>query len=90
MDMSQYLGIFLDEAREHLQNLNDQLMTLEERSDDSELLNSIFRSAHTLKGSSGQMGFNNMMELTHTMENVFDALRNKKITASRDMVDVSF
>ncbi|BBN98677.1 chemotaxis protein CheA [Sporolactobacillus terrae] len=90
MDMSQYLGIFLDEAREHLQNLNDQLMTLEEHSDDSELLNSIFRSAHTLKGSSGQMGFNNMMELTHTMENVFDALRNKKITASADMVDVLF
>lgn len=90
MDMSQYLSVFIDEAREHLQNLNDKLMTLEEQQDDPELINSIFRSAHTLKGSSGQMGFSNMMELTHTMENVFDALRNHKIKVNSDMVDILF
>lgn len=90
MDMSQYLGVFLDEAREHLQNLNDKLMTLEQNTNDPDLINSIFRSAHTLKGSSGQMGFQNMMELTHIMENVFDALRHQNITVSSQMIDVLF
>ncbi|MFX3618480.1 MAG: chemotaxis protein CheW [Sporolactobacillus sp.] len=90
MDMSQYLGVFVDEAREHLQNLNDKLMELEEKQDDPELINSIFRSAHTLKGSSGQMGFENMMELTHTMENVFDALRHHTVTVNSAMVDCLF
>ncbi|MCO7125976.1 chemotaxis protein CheA [Sporolactobacillus shoreicorticis] len=90
MDMSQYLGVFLDEAREHLQNLNDKLMTLEQNADDPELINSIFRSAHTLKGSSGQMGFQNMMELTHIMENVFDALRHQNISVNSEMIDVLF
>ncbi|MFT9115823.1 MAG: chemotaxis protein CheA [Sporolactobacillus sp.] len=90
MDMSQYLGVFVDEAREHLQNLSDKLMELEEKSDDPELINSIFRSAHTLKGSSGQMGFANMMELTHTMENVFDALRHHKVNVTSEMVDCLF
>lgn len=90
MDMSQYLGVFLDEAREHLQNLNDKLMILEENADDPELINSIFRSAHTLKGSSGQMGFQNMMELTHIMENVFDALRHHTIQVNSEMIDVLF
>ncbi|RYL92969.1 chemotaxis protein CheA [Sporolactobacillus sp. THM19-2] len=90
MDMNQYLGIFVDEAREHLQNLNDKLMELEDQPRDPELISSIFRSAHTLKGSSGQMGFGNMMKLTHTMENVFDALRHQKITVSSDMIDRLF
>lgn len=90
MDMSQYLGVFIDEAREHLQNLNDKLLVLEEKNGDPELINSIFRSAHTLKGSSGQMGFGNMMELTHMMENVFDALRHEKIEVSAAMIDVLF
>ncbi|MDD9147044.1 chemotaxis protein CheA [Sporolactobacillus sp. CQH2019] len=90
MDMSQYLGVFIDEAREHLQNLNDKLSVMGENGGDPELLNSIFRSAHTLKGSSGQMGFADMMELTHTMENVFDALRHEKIEVSDTMIDVLF
>ncbi|RYL95323.1 chemotaxis protein CheA [Sporolactobacillus sp. THM7-4] len=90
MDMSQYLGVFIDEAREHLQNLNDKMLELENSSDDPELINSIFRSAHTLKGSSGQMGFNNMMELTHSMENVFDAMRHGKVNVSSEIVDILF
>lgn len=90
MDMNQYLGIFVDEAREHLQNLNDKLMELEDQPRDPELISSIFRSAHTLKGSSGQMGFGKMMKLTHTMENVFDALRHQKITVSSEMIDRLF
>jgi two-component system chemotaxis sensor kinase CheA len=90
MDMSQYLGVFIDEAREHLQNLDEKLSGLLEQQNDPELINSIFRSAHTLKGSSGQMGFGTMMELTHSMENVFDALRQKKVAADQKMVDVLY
>ncbi|MFT8871345.1 MAG: chemotaxis protein CheA [Sporolactobacillus sp.] len=90
MDMKQYLGVYVDEAREHLQNLNDKLMVLEKCPDDPEVINSIFRSAHTLKGSSGQMGLNNLMEFTHTMENVFDLLRRHQLSVSGDMIDVLF
>lgn len=90
MDMSQYLGVFVDEAREHLQNLDEKLSELIQHQDDPDLINSIFRSAHTLKGSSGQMGFSTMMELTHSMENVFDALRQKKTTAGQNMVDILY
>lgn len=90
MDMSQYLGVFIDEAREHLQNLNDRMTELEERADDPDLINSIFRSAHTLKGSAGQMGFHNMMELTHKMENIFDALRHGQLNVTSDVIDVLY
>lgn len=90
MDMSQYLSVFIDEGREHLQNLNDKMLELEENSDDPEVINEIFRSAHTLKGMSGQMGFENMMNLTHKMENVLDALRHGSIRVSSNMIDVLF
>ncbi len=92
MDMSQYLGIFIDEAREHLQNLNDKLTSLQtdHANPDPDLINSIFRSAHTLKGSSGQMGFRTMMDLTHSMENVFDALRQGKVSVTATMIDALF
>lgn len=90
MDMNQYLSVFIDEGREHLQNLNDKMLELEENSDDPEVINEIFRSAHTLKGMSGQMGFENMMNLTHKMENVLDALRHGNIHVSSNMIDVLF
>ena len=90
MDMSQYLEIFTEETKEHLQGLNQCLLQLEKSPEDSSMLNEIFRVAHTLKGMSGTMGFHKMSKLTHDMENVLHALRNNEIGVSPNVVDVLF
>ena len=90
MDMNQYLDIFIEEAREHLQQLNVSLLELEKDNRNKEVLNEVFRVAHTLKGMSGTMGFSKMQTLTHRMEDVLDALRNDRFIADSNMVDVLF
>jgi len=90
MDMNQYLDMFVEESREHLQQLNSSLLELEKDNRNKSVLNEIFRVAHTLKGMSGTMGFTKMQTLTHDMEDVLDALRNERIFADSDMVDVLF
>ena len=76
------------EADEQLQVLDEDLIRLERESDDSELLQRIFRAAHTLKGSSGTIKHNRMAHLTHAMEGVLDELRNEKMSVSSDLIDV--
>ncbi|MCG0278461.1 MAG: chemotaxis protein CheA [Thermanaeromonas sp.] len=88
IDMSQYLGIFLDEAEEQLQQLDEAVVLLEQNPGNSELLHRIFRIAHTLKGSSASMGFEKMATLTHRMESVLDALRQGRLAVSRKVVDL--
>jgi two-component system chemotaxis sensor kinase CheA len=90
MDMSQYLEIFIEETKEHLQNLNQCLLQMEKKPDDTSMLNEIFRVAHTLKGMSGTMGFNRMARLTHDMEDVLHALRNGEIKISPALIDLLF
>lgn len=90
MDMSQYLDIFVEESREHLQELNTSLLELENNPDNTQILNEIFRVAHTLKGMAGTMGFTHMTNLTHSMEDVLDGLRNNRIQISSDVVDILF
>ena len=88
-DMSQYLGVFLDEANEQMQLLEEAILKLE-HSPSPALLQEIFRAAHTLKGSSRAMGFVSMGELTHAMEDVFDQLRQNKLTVNRPLIDALF
>ena len=90
MDVSQYLEIFIDETNEHLQNLNDCIMTLEKEPEDKDTINEIFRAAHSLKGMAGTMGFKRMQRLTHDMENVFQEVRSEKVKVNSDMIDVLF
>lgn len=90
MDVSQYLEIFIDETKEHLQNLNEQLLILEKEPDNVNTINEIFRAAHSLKGMAGTMGYKRMQRLTHDMENVFSEIRNGKMTVSANLVDVLF
>ena len=90
MDMSQYLEIFIEENKEHLQSLNQSLLQLEKNPGDRPTLNEIFRVAHTIKGMAGTMGFNKMSKLTHDMENVLHALRNDEIEITADLVDILF
>ncbi|MBO4338068.1 MAG: chemotaxis protein CheA [Lachnospiraceae bacterium] len=90
MDVTQYLEIFLDETKEHLQTLSDQFMILEQEPDNMDTINEIFRSAHTLKGMAGTMGYKRMQNLTHDMENVFSEVRNNNIKVDGAMVDLLF
>ncbi len=90
MDVSQYLEIFIDETKEHLQSLNQQLLVLETEPEYTETINEIFRAADSLKGMAGTMGYKRMQRLTHDMENVFSEIRNGKMSVSADLVDVLF
>lgn len=90
MDLSQYLEMFIDETKEHLQNLNDQVLVLESEPDNIDTINEIFRAAHSLKGMAGTMGFKRMQRLTHDMENVFSEIRNGKMSVTPDLVDIVF
>ena len=90
MDVSQYLEIFLDETKEHLQNLNTQILDLEADPENMDTINEIFRAAHSLKGMAGTMGYKRMQNLTHDMENVFSEVRNGNIKVQPEMIDVLF
>ena len=90
MDVSQYLEIFIDESKEHLQSLSDQLMILEKEPETQDTINEIFRAAHTLKGMAGTMGYKRMQNLTHNMENVLSEIRNGKMKVSSGLADVLF
>ncbi len=90
MDVSQYLEIFLDETKEHLQNLNTQILELEQDSENMDTINEIFRAAHSLKGMAGTMGYKRMQNLTHDMENVFSEVRNGAIKVQPNMIDILF
>lgn len=90
MDVSQYLEIFIDETKEHLQTLSDQLMILETEPDNMETINEIFRAAHSLKGMAGTMGYKRMQRLTHDMENVFQEIRSGNMKVQPELIDVLF
>lgn len=90
MDLNQYLEVFIDESKEHLQTCNEQLLELEKNPTDLTIVNEIFRSAHTLKGMSATMGYADLANLTHKMENVLDAIRNGKQSVTVELLDVVF
>ncbi|SJZ46557.1 chemotaxis protein CheA [Clostridium tetani] len=90
MDTSQYMSMFLEEAMENLQTLNDSLLQLEQEPEDSDKLNEIFRVAHTLKGMSATMGFNEIAELTHKMEDVLSEFRDGELKVTENVVTVLF
>ncbi|MCM3160522.1 chemotaxis protein CheA [Metabacillus litoralis] len=90
MEMNQYLEVFIEESKEHLQACNEKLLELEKNPTDLSIVNDIFRSAHTLKGMSATMGYEDLASLTHQMENVLDAIRNEKLSVSAEILDVVF
>lgn len=78
---------FLVEAGEIIEHLSEQLVDLEQRPDDVDLLNAIFRGFHTVKGGAGFLQLDNLVELCHVAENVFDQLRNRKINVTSELMD---
>ena len=81
------LKVFLQEADEQIQLLDEDFIRLERESDNTALLQEIFRAAHTLKGSSAMLGFREMADLTHQMEGLLDRLRNGAVAVSAHLVD---
>lgn len=90
MDMSQYKDEFISEATDHLENINKNLLELEKNAEDQEIINSLFRYFHTLKGNSATMGFNKFSNLAHDLENILDKARNKEINIDSDLIDLLF
>jgi two-component system chemotaxis sensor kinase CheA len=90
MDLNQYMGMFLEESREHLQTLNRCLLDLENDPGNLSVLDEIFRSAHTIKGMSATMGFTAIAELTHEMESILDLLRKNVLKVNPDIIDTVF
>jgi len=86
----QYMEIFIQEAREQLEIMTRSLLDLEKNPENHEVVNEIFRAAHTLKGSSGMMGFTDIQELAHKMEDLFDNIRKGLMTPSSDLIDSIF
>ncbi|MEJ5170574.1 MAG: chemotaxis protein CheA [Fimbriimonadales bacterium] len=86
LDMSQYLDLFLQEADEQLEVLEQETLKLE-KDPTPERLQKIFRAAHTLKGSSRAMGFLNFAEVTHEMENLLDLLRSGQLQVTTEIAD---
>lgn len=89
-DMDQYLSMFVEEAQENLENLNNFLLDLEKSPGSKSTLNEIFRVAHTLKGMAGAMGFEGVKELTHHMEDLFGAFKEDKLDQKPEDVDLLF
>lgn len=90
MDTSQYMTMFLEESMENLQTLNESLLELEKSPEDVDTLNKIFRVAHTIKGMAATMGFNDIADLTHNMEDVLSEFRDGKMKVTQNVVTVLF
>jgi two-component system chemotaxis sensor kinase CheA len=84
------IKVFLDEAEENLQVIEAGILRLEQDAEDPEVLQEIFRAAHTLKGSSATLGHKKMAEVTHAMENVLDKLRKGRLFISTAVTDALF
>lgn len=90
MDTSQYMSMFLEESMENLQTLNEALLQLEQEPGNIDKLNEIFRVAHTIKGMAATMGFTQMAELTHKMEDVLSKFRDGELKVTQKVVTVLF
>ena len=86
-DMSQFYQVFFEETAEHLSGMESMLLELDVHQPDPEQLNAIFRAAHSIKGSSGTFGFNDLAEVTHILENLLDRIRKGELTLRENMID---
>ena len=90
MNTSQYMNMFLEESMDNLQTLNESLLELEKNPNDVDKINEIFRVAHTIKGMAATMGFNDIAELTHKMEDVLSKFRDGQLNVTQEVVTVLF
>ena len=87
-ELDRFAEAFREEAGELLEELEKSLMQLEETPEDGEIVGRVFRAMHTLKGSSSMFGFDRIASLTHDIENVYDQVREGKLSISKKMIDL--
>lgn len=87
---TQYLQMFFDESAEYIQQLNENVLLLEENPDDDEIINAVFRAAHSVKGMSATMGYDRLTDLTHKIENILAKVRNKELEINEVIIDILF
>ena len=85
-----YTELFLDEASEHIEDLNQNLLRLERDGYDPETINEIFRSAHTLKSSAAFVGLDSLSALAHHMEDLFQNVKDNTLQVTTDVVNLFF
>lgn len=90
LDLSEYMGAYIDGSRENLDTMDKMLLNLEQNPANLDAIEEIFRAAHTLKGMSATMGFEKIAHLTHEMENILDKLRNRQIPVTTEVIDIIF
>lgn len=90
LDLSEYMGAYIDGSRENLDLMDKMLLNLEQNPSNIEAVGEIFRAAHTLKGMSATMGFEKVAHLTHEMENLLDKLRNNQLAVTPPVIDLIF
>ncbi|THB63834.1 MAG: chemotaxis protein CheA [Gammaproteobacteria bacterium] len=90
MELDECVQIFASESKELLEDMESALIGLEKKQNDPELINQIFRAVHTIKGSAGLFGFEDIIEFTHVVENVLDDIRNCLISVNTDIINIIF
>lgn len=88
IDMKQFHSVFFEESQEHLEEMEQLLLDLDLAHPDPEMLNSIFRAAHSIKGGSGIFGFDALGSVTHIMEGLLDKIRKGQLAIQSSMVDL--
>ncbi|MCB0833338.1 MAG: Hpt domain-containing protein, partial [Bacteroidetes bacterium] len=89
-ELKEMMSIFKVESEEHLKNLNKCLLKLEESPKSKELLEELFRTAHSIKGSARMMGFGKIESVSHKIEDIFGLLRNAKIALTAEEFDLIY
>ncbi|MFW6365010.1 MAG: chemotaxis protein CheA [Spirochaetota bacterium] len=89
MNLDNARKTFFLESRENLQRVEENLLSLEENAHDEEFINALFREVHTIKGSAGMFGFDDISEFAHIFENLLDSFRKHEIDFSQELIDVS-
>jgi len=88
IDMSQFHQVFFEECFEGLEAMESGLLNLDTGDIDSEVINTIFRGAHSIKGGSGTFGFNDVADFTHIMETLLDEMRDGRRKVTQPAIDV--
>ena len=86
MANDELIQVFIEESEEELREIEAGLIRLEEDQEDSETINRVFRAAHTIKGSAGLVGFENVSNFTHTIENILDRIRNEELKPTKKLI----
>jgi len=90
MDMSKYKGMFIEESREHLKSINKLLLSLEKKQDDQSTINTLFREFHSIKGMAASMGYEPVMGVSHSIEDLLDVVRKQQIITPDEVMSLLF